>query len=520
MRVNLGELCIEFVALCDFLMADFSVQYTKLSSLLIGIQDVRHPMRFCLVALSFNGTKSPCFVMRWSKLFEMEDMSCRISISSTDRTLLLARIDTMLSSERLNSMARQAGCLERCRKIHPLALIKSLCLVTLQSACSLRMCAILLGMISGKRISKQALWKRINPQCPQFIRAALFHALLNVSKLRDHLENATFASFTRVLIQDSTQIAFPKKLANDFPGAGNQTGRPTATASIQTVYDALAETFVFFKLTPFTQNDQSAAPTIITLARKGDLILRDLGYFGVENLHDIDRKEAYYVTRYRYGTSLFLPSGEKLDLFKQLHGNSSLDMRVLVGNNTKLPARLVAKQVPERIANERRRKLLNNRDRRRNPTKDQLALMDWEIFLTNVTEEIWDSDTVSSVYGIRWRIEIIFKSWKSHFHFTTLTNGSKAFVECLIYSRLLLITLFHSALYRSLCEQVHHATGKYLSLLKTAQFVAEYYWLLFLAAASPEYATMMLQQIVTHCTYERRRNRLNYHEIMALLSLS
>ena len=268
-------------------MTDFSVRYTKPSSPLICILGDSHPMEFSLVGLSFCETNPSCFVMRWSKLYEMEDISCRISISRTDGSLLLTRIDTTLPSERLNAMAKQAGCLERCRKIRPLALIKAFCLVTLQSACSLRMCAILLGMISGETISKQALWKRVTHRFPQLIRAALFHALLNVSKLKDHLDNGTFAPFSRLLIQDSTKIALPKKLAHDFPGARNQTGRPTATASIQTVYDALAETFVFFKLTPFTQNDQSAAPAIITLARKGDLILRDLGYFGVENLHDI-----------------------------------------------------------------------------------------------------------------------------------------------------------------------------------------------------------------------------------------
>jgi len=498
---------------------DFSKGSTRPSGFFICMQDGRHPMEFCLVWLSFHGTIPPIFVMRWSKLYEMEDMSCRISISSTD-TPLLTRIDTTLSNERLNTLAKRAGYLERCRKIRPLALIKAFCLVTLQSSCSLRMCAILLGVISGESISKQALWKRVNSHCPEFIRAVLFHTLLKVSKLKAHLQDATFASFRRVLIQDSTKIALPKKLACDYPGARNQTGRRTATASIQTVYDALTETFVFFKLTPFTENDQSAAPAIVALACEGDLVLRDLGYFGVESLRDLDRKRVYYLTRYRYRTSLFASSGEKLDLLKKLHGNTSLDMRVLVGDHIKLPARLVAKKVPEPIANERRRKLRNNRDRRRNPTEDQLALMDWEIFLTNVSEGIWDADTVSCVYGIRWRIEILFKSWKSHFHFTTLTNGSKAFVESLIYSRLLLITLFQTTFYRCLCDEVHRATGKYLSLLKTAQFVAEYYWILLFATALPGCATMMLKQILTHCTYERRHDRLNYREIMVLLSLS
>jgi hypothetical protein len=57
----------------------------------------------------------------------------------------------------------------------------------------------------------------------------------------------------------------------------------------------------------------------------------------------------------------------------------------------------------------------------------------WEIFVTNVSRMIWTPPRdVSNAYGLRWRIEIIFKAWKSHFKLTHLTNGSKNYIVALI----------------------------------------------------------------------------------------
>jgi len=45
--------------------------------------------------------------------------------------------------------------------------------------------------------------------------------------------------------------------------------------------------------------------------------------------------------------------------------------------------------------------------------------------------KVWDTETVARIYGTCWRIEIIFKTWKSHFNLTVVTNGSRFYIETL-----------------------------------------------------------------------------------------
>ena len=73
-----------------------------------------------------------------------------------------------------------------------------------------------------------------------------------------------------------------------------------------------------------------------------------------------------------------------------------------------------------------------------NPGQEVLALMDWTIFITTIPAEKLDFESILALYGLRWRIEIIFKGqWKSHLHFATLHRVSKTQLHILISARLL-----------------------------------------------------------------------------------
>jgi len=54
----------------------------------------------------------------------------------------------------------------------------------------------------------------------------------------------------------------------------------------------------------------------------------------------------------------------------------------------------------------------------RSPSKAVLELMGWTIFITNLREEV-SFEVLLEIYGLRWRIEVIFKAWKSNMSFFT-----------------------------------------------------------------------------------------------------
>ncbi len=52
--------------------------------------------------------------------------------------------------------------------------------------------------------------------------------------------------------------------------------------------------------------------------------------------------------------------------------------------------------------------------KRTNHSERYYKLMDWNIYITNVPPAVWSSKDVDAVYPLRWRIETIFKAWKSN----------------------------------------------------------------------------------------------------------
>jgi hypothetical protein len=420
-------------------------------------------------------------------------------------------MDIKLDDATLLPKAKESGFIVRVRKFSASDFIRSLSLLALYATVSLESFATVLGLVAGSTISKQSLWERINPGCLAFVRSALVSLILRASNLEPLKHGGAFSHFSRVLLQDSTTIGLPDSMAHLFPGPTNQTGKRSATLKIQLIHELLSERHLHLGISGFTRNDQRASADILALARPGDLILRDLGYFSLKVFASLNQRGAYFLTRYWHRVNLYWQDGKRIDLVKLVKRYPIVDATIFAGSQERLPLRLIASPVPEPIAQMRRRKLLEstNKDRRLHPKKEQLDLLGWDIFLTNVGADIWDTSTALKVHHLRWRVEIIFKSWKSHFHLERLPKGDNpSYIELLIYSRLIFITLFQSFFAELAC--LH--SGKYISLLKTAQFVEQHTWALVLPLVSPEVAQLVLAQILKHCAYETRRKRRNFHE--------
>lgn len=366
-------------------------------------------------------------------------------------------------------VARKTGFLTRCRKINPAQFLQALIIASSETAFSFRLIALFFGLLSNQRLSKQAVAQRINAKCVQFLRSAVFAYIGNISKFERLQHGEVFEPFSRVLIQDSTVVSLPNHLAPCFPGPANQKRKKLAALRIQTVYDLLSESFPYFDLSGFRRVDQAAAGDILAVAKPGDLVLRDLGYFSIPVLKRMLDLGIHFLSRLPYKVSILDPATLKpIDLLKKLKREGRVDQKVLIGAKHRLCVRLVALPLPEQVASERRRKAKNSRDAQLNPSKHHLELLGWSIFITSVPDSTWASDTVQSVYRLRWRIEIIFKSWKSHFNLTKTCTGSAYELETLIWAKLFSICLFQNLfgkldLYYSKYQDAH------ASILKTAQ---------------------------------------------------
>lgn len=378
-------------------------------------------------------------------------------------------------------------------------------LLVSQSVVSFRRWAVLVGVLGQLSLSKQALWERITPRAVAFLQAVLAHVLHRRLVGAGAAPPAALAPFPRVLLQDSTTLKLSPKLASAFPGSRNQCGAAHGQLKIQSLYDLRAQRFVSFSLSGFNRNDQAAAPDVLAVAHAGDLVLRDLGYFVLATFQQIAQAGAFFLSRLRLDTSLRdVRTGAELDLLGTLQRQGRLDREVLLGE-AQLRVRVVAVKLPEAAAAERRRKAKQNRDQRWRPSARHLALLGWAIFVTNVSREIWSAQTVMQVYGLRWRLETIFKAWKSHFRLTEVPRGAAAQLEAMMYARLIFVTVFAQTCAGAAAYSGNE--GPPQSLLQWAGLISDFFLVLCLEAWRRPLQESFLRQLNYHGRYERRRRK-------------
>ena len=137
---------------------------------------------------------------------------------------------------------------------------------------------------------------------------------------------------------------------------------------------------------------RGTASDILPVLRAGDLVLRDPGYFVIDSFLAIAARGAFFLTR--HGIALLDGRGQPIALLARLRAEAHkpvVEIAVRAGAAGKLA----------------------ERDKRLKRSADYEELLGWSIMLTNLPAGI-GAERIVPLYGLRWRVEIVFKSWKSH----------------------------------------------------------------------------------------------------------
>ena len=155
----------------------------------------------------------------------------------------------------------------------------------------------------------------------------------------------------------------------------------------------------------------------------------------------------------------------------------------------------------------------------KSPPSDQLLkLMSWTIMLTTVLETAVSFDHILRLYGLRWRIENIFKTWKSNFSFAKLHRVSDCQFRCLVLARLLVVTLLFRAAFTPLCHTVRKQTGKDLSLMKFMRYATRHLGQVArLGRKAPP--AEVINALSRYCTYEKRK-RATFMSLLDFLEVA
>ena len=402
----------------------------------------------------------------------------------------------------------------KAQKLTGKLLLLSFFAMALQGNNSFQMWAEKVSSMTGKYVSKQAIWKRINAFYIKFLVAVLSDVLREqIGRVSKHLEQGALKNrYKRILIQDSTALALPSCLRWCFPG-NTVRGEQKAQLKIQVIYDLLNSRFIYFELTPFTANDQSKSKDILDIAGKEDLVIRDLGYFSLDCFDQLNSQHTSFVSRLKYGVKTTdVDTGKELNLLKILKTQGCFDRWVCIGGKQQIKLRLVALAMPEEQANRRRHKAKCDRDLRLNHTKEYYQQLAYSIFITTESENQFTAMQIAKLYGLRWRIETIFKCWKSQFHLQKIipqhTSLTKERIEAVLYMMLIFILLFQVTVFNYLLRISQTAN---ISLTKLSRYIANNFKSFLeinLRALTPN--------LLRYCKYDTRKDRLNYLQKLKL----
>jgi hypothetical protein len=423
-------------------------------------------------------------------------------------------LEKYLPKRRLTALAQRTGFQQRAaKKLSAWLFIQSACLLVTQSDISFRNWALLIGLLSRRTLAPQSLHERTSDPAVSFVQAVLQALMESLARLQRAQVLPYLSPFQRAILADSTAISVAEKLAALFPGPRNQHGSCGGTLKIQASYDLLHQRFVHFSLSSFRRNDQAAAADALDWLQRGDLLIRDLGYFVVWVLRLIIERGAFFLSRLQLNAVLYeLDGTTRVDLLGRLRRQGYLDEDLLLASQ-KVPVRVVALPVPPEEAAARRAKAKHNRDRRSPPGAKHLALLGWEIFITNVPRPVWSPQVVARAYGLRWRVETIFKAWKSHFDLRQIPEkAAAAQAQCIVYAKLIFIVLFQVCFWRPLRRGAVQGGADAPSLLKVSQALVGLLLALVLEELQISPLAAWTQQAAYHCRYERRRRRTHFLE--------
>ena len=357
----------------------------------------------------------------------------------------LAEVLQELLSSMADRIARETGFVRRASKLTGALFSQTLVFGWLANADATLEELAQTAATVGVEITAQGLDERFNQAAAECMRRILESAV-GMMIAANVVAVPILQKFTGVYIQDSTTITLPDSLADIWHGSGENAANETvAGLKLQVQFDYSTGQMSQLILQDGIAQDRDA-PIQQTPLPPGALRLADLGYFALPVLADLDVQGVYWLTRSPVNTVMFTQQGEHLDLLTWLRqaDAAEIDQDILLGKEQRLPCRLVAVRVPQEVA-DRRRAQLHKQARHKSQAVSQarLALADWTILVTNISQEMLTVREILVLARCRWQIELLFKLWKSHGRVDHSRSAKPWRVLCEVYAKLLAMIVQH-----------------------------------------------------------------------------
>jgi hypothetical protein len=371
---------------------------------------------------------------------------------------LAAQMQALLE-QAAEPIAWQAGCCERRSPLSGAALLQTVVLCCLAHPEPTVEDYAQVAAALGHPVTPQALDQRFTPGLARALEGLLAEAVRTVVA-RNPAAAAVLQKFRAVEVHDSSTVTLPDSLEAFWRGGNTSTGQGgRAALKVQTRLDLVSGRLSAARVEPGRDNDHATPLQTAGLAA-GALHLRDLGYFDLEVLQAIAAAGAYFLSRLQDSTAVFDAGGRRLDLGEWLgqQPGNVVDVPVTIGARQRLACRLVAVRVPAEVAARRRQHVRDNgRKKGYTPSRQKLALCDWNFYVTNVPAERLGVEEVLALARARWQIECLFKQWKSDGGLARVRSGKPWRVVGEVLAKLVALVVQHAVLVRCVWQRANRS---------------------------------------------------------------
>lgn len=181
----------------------------------------------------------------------------------------------------------------------------------------------------------------------------------------------------------------------------------------------------------------------------------------------------------------------------------------MLSSSCGIMVRLVAQPVPKQLANSRRNKAKKYNGF--NMSKENLALMDWNIYIVNLPAIKFKYPAIVKLYQLRWRIENIFKVLKSTLKLNSIHNVSEHQLRFIILTKMIFFLLIAKELYVKAVTICSTLYNRELSLIQLSKNMVNSPKLLFLMILELQTSGVLSGQnlifLIKYCCYDKRKRQ-------------
>lgn len=397
---------------------------------------------------------------------------------------LIQKLKELFLKEIIEKMGKKTKFIQRRGKLTPEA-FASLCIFNNNDLCtsSLSELCCKLEINNNISISEEGLNERFNEKAVTFMQEILKEMFKKQNEILRRKEHHLKLHFNRINVTDSTSFDLPDEFKQYYKGSGGSAS--SSAIRIQLEYNIITGEFLNCDLFDGVSSDINYLTKLQEGIRENDLCLKDLGYFKIEHIEEIDGKHAFYISKVRSNVNVYIKNQDDrkgyalVDLSKLVEPLAEGEIleipEVYIGKGKKIKSRLILTKLSEKSKEKRQRY------HKKRVAKGKGAFSEkgerWystNAYITNIPVEILDTNEVHDVYSLRWQIELMFKIWKSVFKINMVKRVKIERFKCTLYGKLISLLLASSIVFTAK-DIIHENSKKEISPIKSFKIVKEYF---------------------------------------------